>query len=104
MTDDQMDARLRRAGEVWREATPVAGHAPLQIRADHKVTGSGGCNSIGGDVQVTNSTLGLGGGLATTEMACLDDQVTTAAGHVDAMLSGDVRWSISGDELTLTKA
>jgi heat shock protein HslJ len=82
---------------------PVAGNASLLVGADDKVSGSDGCNSISGDVDVTGSTLGFGSGLATTEMACLDDQVTTTADHVDNMLSGDVTWKISGDELTLTK-
>jgi heat shock protein HslJ len=82
---------------------PVAGNASLLITADHKVSGSDGCNSISGDVDVTDSKLGFGNGLATTAMACLDDQVMTTADLVDTMLSGDVTWKISDDQLTLTK-
>jgi heat shock protein HslJ len=83
---------------------PVAGDAVLLIGADHNVKGSDGCNAMGGAVDVSDDTIGIGGGLSMTEMACLDAQVTATASHVDAVLSGDVKWSISGDQLTLTKS
>jgi heat shock protein HslJ len=82
---------------------PVAGNAGFVIDDANHLGGSDGCNSISGDVDVSGSTIGFGNGLATTEMACLDDNVMTTADHVDNMLSGDVTWSISGDQLTLTK-
>jgi heat shock protein HslJ len=81
---------------------PVAGNATLAIGDAHHLKGNDGCNSISGDIDVTASTIEVGT-LASTEMACLDQQVTASAQHVDAMLSGSLTWTIDGDLLTLTK-
>jgi heat shock protein HslJ len=81
---------------------PVAGDAVLGIGPDDVLKGNDGCNAIAGKVEVRASTIDVGN-LAKTEMACLDDQATATAQHVDAILSGTVTWVIAGNELTLTK-
>jgi heat shock protein HslJ len=83
---------------------PVAGKAAFQIDASDHLSGADGCNAISGDVGISSDTISFGNGLATTEIACVDDNATATAQQVDAMLSGDVTWSINNDALTLSKA
>lgn len=82
---------------------PVAGKAALSIDESDHLSGSDGCNSISGDVDVNATMIGFGNGLATTELAC-PNQMSATAEHVDALLAGDVAWRINDDELTLSKA
>lgn len=82
---------------------PVAGNGAFSIDADGHLKGNDGCNVMTGDVQIGDQTIDFGSGLAITEMACSDDNVMTTAQHVDAMLQGQVTWSIDGNELTLHK-
>ena len=82
---------------------PVAGNGAFSIDADGHLKGNDGCNVMTGDVQIGDTTVDFGAGLAITEMACSGDNVMTTAQHVDAVLQGQVTWSIDGDELTLHK-
>ncbi|HZC72931.1 MAG TPA: META domain-containing protein [Jatrophihabitans sp.] len=82
---------------------PVAGNPTLGIDDSNHVGGTDGCNKFGGDVTVDGAVIRFGA-LEISAMACPDDQVTATAEQVDATLSGDVTWSTSNDELTLSKA
>ena len=110
--DAPQPADLPLAGTNWtltkildadKRDLPVAGDATLLIDNGNHLTGSDGCNSISGDVTVGKTTIGFGNGLAVTELACTDDQVSATAEQVDHVLQGDVSWSIDGDELALTR-
>jgi heat shock protein HslJ len=94
---------LAKALDADKHDVPVAGNAALLIDDSNRLTGSDGCNSFSGDVTVDKTTIGFGAGLAITELACTDDQVAATAARVDAVLHGEISWSISGDELALTK-
>jgi heat shock protein HslJ len=99
------------AGTTWNlvgvtdangDDVPVAGKATLFIDDSGHLNGSDGCNSISGDVDISGATIDFGHGLATTEIAC-PNEVSATAEHVDALVSGDVTWSIGDDKLTLSK-
>lgn len=96
--------RLVGAKDANGNDLPVGGNPTFSVGPDGQVKGNDGCNSMTGDAQLADHTIDFGGGLAITEMACLDDKVTATAQHVDAMLRGQVEWSVEGDQLTLVKS
>ena len=67
--------------------------------ADGRVAVETGCNSGGGPVTVADTTLTFGP-LTLTEMACAGD-ARFVESAVTAVLSGDVRYAIEADTLTL---
>lgn len=83
-------------------STKVAGHASLTISGEQKLSGNDGCNSVSGDVTVRSGTIAFGQ-IGNTLMNCSAPDITATVSVVDAMLSGTVRYSIEGGELTLTK-
>lgn len=100
------------AGTNWALATitdadghdvPVAGKPVLGIDDSTHVGGTDGCNKFGGDISIDSAVIRFGA-LELSETACSDDRVTATAEHVDAVLSGDVAWSIDDGMLTLSKA
>lgn len=84
-------------------AVPVVAAAGLKFDA-HSVGGTDACNHIGGAVTVHDTQIELGG-LAMTDMACVNraDGFDAELALIHEVLSGTVRWSVSVDELTLTK-
>ena len=82
-----------------------AGDAQLTVSADGRLSGTDGCNHIGATVRVSAAELDVPA-LATTAMACLNPSPAAAIAErlIHAVLSGTVRWSVTGDALTLTKA
>src|SRR5262249_18022265 len=67
-----------------------------------KATGKIGCNSYGADVVITATTLSFSDFLST-RIAC---PFSDTGSRLSAMLGGDrpVRYTIAGDQLTLTAA
>jgi heat shock protein HslJ len=98
-----VDWRLVQVVDQAGHATQ-AGPAQLTVSADGRLSGTDGCNHIGATVQVSATELDVRG-LLTTDMGCLNPNpaIGIAERAIHAMLSGTVRWSVSGDELTLTK-
>ncbi|HEV7205711.1 MAG TPA: META domain-containing protein [Jatrophihabitans sp.] len=98
--------RLRPSGT---EGLPQTANLPagpgldalLEFTVGGKVSGSDGCNSFSGPVDIQASKLVLGN-LAITAMGCPDIQASTA--RIDRILVGDVGWTISNGQLVLTKA
>jgi heat shock protein HslJ len=81
-----------------------AGDAQLTVSADGRLSGTDGCNHIGAAVKVSATELEVPA-LATTAMACLNPNPAAAIAErlIHEVLSGTVRWSVLGDQLTLTK-
>ena len=99
------------AGTTWVADTLYDGdtvssavdHTSTNLRIDgSKATGKIGCNSYGADVVSTATTLSFSDFLST-RIAC---PFSDAGSRLSAMLGGDrpVRYTIVGDQLTLTAA
>jgi heat shock protein HslJ len=71
----------------------------LHVGTDGRITWNDGCNSRGGQVRVTATTLTVSD-VGGTEVHCSGDPVVDALG---AMLTGTVTYSIHQHELTLRK-
>jgi heat shock protein HslJ len=65
----------------------------------HRVTGTAFCNGYGGSYRVDGATMHVED-VAQTEMACLDAMDAEAA-FLTVLTAGDLRVSVSGDDLTL---
>src|SRR5262249_10564017 len=89
------------AVEVAGEPVAAGGEAPnLQFDPDaHRVSGSTGCNRIGGTYALDANTLRFGA-LATTRMACADAAMTLESRFSKA-LEVVRRWRIDGSHLNL---
>ena len=74
--------------------------ATLTFGADGTVTGSGGCNSLGGTYDVSDQTITFGD-VTSTLMAC-DDARMTQEGAVTQVLSGSAQFEIKDQTLTMT--
>jgi heat shock protein HslJ len=83
-------------------SVPTGVRASLSFTPDGKVTGSGGCNHLGGDYSLSGDAITFGE-VRSTLMACADDR-GTVEGKVLAVLRGTVRFRIEGDRLTLSAA
>jgi heat shock protein HslJ len=85
------------------DGTPVSPAVEAALRFDGTtVQGSDGCNQLGGPARISPSQITFGP-LSSTAIGCLDPNFTGAIGLIDAVLGGTVRWSVTGDELTLTR-
>lgn len=95
-------------GTSWTIVTidqmPTLPGIPTALRfADGNVSGSGGCNNIGGSYSVKGSDL-IFGALVTTKMACAETQMTQEA-KLLSLLSGKVNTRYTADgNLILTNA
>lgn len=96
-------------GTRWTVDTVVTGDAAGSVPggaeaylefADGKVTGSTGCNQLGGTAEVRGDRI-VFGALRTTKMACADE-VNRLERAVLATLRGEVTWKITADRLDLT--
>lgn len=67
-----------------------------------ELTGSGGCNQLGGHYLAEEGGRLLVPLLWSTEMACLPPGVMEAESAFLQVLSGARAWAIGGDELTVT--
>jgi heat shock protein HslJ len=80
-----------------------AGQTPtLLIAADGAVTLHTGCNGGRSTATVSGQTITFAP-VVTTKMACVDDAGQQTEAAVLAVLDGDVTWSITEQNLTLTK-
>jgi heat shock protein HslJ len=70
--------------------------------ANGRVTGSTGCNSLGGDATISGQTINFGSGPITTKMACVDNGVMAQERGILEVLKGDVTYKIESGRLTLT--
>ena len=76
--------------------------ATLVFGTDGKVSGSGGCNSFGGDYSVSGSTIRFSA-IASTLMACDDPKMGVEQQYLGA-LQGTVGFSLSGNALVISGA
>jgi heat shock protein HslJ len=80
-------------------ASTVPGEAHLTI-GDGRVTGHGGCNDFGADVEVGDGVVTFGQ-IESTARGCEPDLEALEL-HVFAVLEGEVGYRIESDSLTLT--
>jgi heat shock protein HslJ len=79
--------------------------APITVTlTDHEISGTDGCNHLGGPVRVSGDTIVIGD-LASTAMGCIDRPAgfDEAVAFVHRLLSGTVHWSVASRQLTLRK-
>jgi heat shock protein HslJ len=74
--------------------------AGLTFNEDGTVTGSSGCNGLGGDYTVEGDQITFGE-FVSTLMAC-DDPIMSQEGIVHEVLRGTAGYKIAGDTLTIT--
>jgi len=67
--------------------------ASLLIHSDGSFTASDGCNTLSGVVTITQGSMTFGD-VATTAIGCMDENVTKIASTIDAVLQGQVTWSV----------
>ena len=96
--DWRIDAVTDAAGDR-REVDPL--HDAV-LRFD----GEGGfsaktCNYTGGDVVITPSSLEWGDEIMSTEMGCVDEDVTWLETTMGALFSGTSTWDLTGDVLRI---
>lgn len=81
--------------------------APFRIDSAGQMVANDECNTISGPVTVTSSVLRFGD-LASTAMGCLDPGFSPPRAEqtrvINAVLSAQASWSITGERLTITKA
>ncbi|MDI1464579.1 META domain-containing protein [Catellatospora sp. KI3] len=96
-------------GTRWTVDTVVTGEAAGSVPggaaaylefADGKVSGSTGCNQLGGTAEVRGDRI-VFSALRTTKMACADE-VNRLERAVLAALRGEVVWKVTADRLDLT--
>lgn len=73
----------------------------LQFGADNRVSGSGGCNSFGGPYLVDGDSIAFGM-LASTLMACMDEDLMQQEAAFFQALNAVSSYAIEGNTLTLT--
>ncbi len=73
----------------------------LQFDEGGKASGSGGCNSFGGDYRVQGNAISFGN-LASTLRACADNRITQQEGNYLKALGAATRYEISGPQLTIS--
>lgn len=83
--------------------TAVPGVDAAITFADGNVGGTAGCNSFGGGYTVEGNTLTVGP-LASTMMACLDNNIMEQEAAVQANLQAAATYTIEGDILTIANA
>ena len=77
----------------------------LTLAGQGRANGNGGCNSFGGQYVARRATLTFSR-MISTMMACVGvnggDEIMTQERAMLSILNGDVRATVSGDELALT--
>ena len=74
--------------------------ATLTFADDGTVSGSGGCNSLGGEYEVKGNEITFGP-ITSTLMGCEDPRMTQE-GFVTQVLAGSAQYKIEDDTLTIT--
>src|SRR5215212_1516400 len=74
--------------------------AALTFADDGTVTGSGGCNSLGGEYEVKGNEITFGP-ITSTLMGCEEPRMTQES-FVTQVLTGTAQYEIEGDTLTIT--
>ena len=88
-------------GPVWTveeiAGAPVSGEAPvtLQLGADGRASGHGGCNGYGGPYTLAGDALRFGG-LAATRMACAPDVMDQEQRYFDTLAKVE-RYAVADD-------
>lgn len=95
-------------GDPWqltslRGVDQTGSSAFLQFGEDGRVSGSGGCNGIGGSFTSEGSKLSFGSDFVSTMMACEESIMTTEQGLLAALPEVD-GYSLAGGVLTLSDA
>jgi heat shock protein HslJ len=82
--------------------TPAVGDADatLTFSDDGTVTGSGGCNSLGGEYEVKSNEITFGP-ITSTLMGCEEPRMTQES-FVTQVLTGTAQYEIADDTLTIT--
>jgi heat shock protein HslJ len=75
--------------------------AGLTFNEDGTITGSSGCNGLGGDYTVEGDQITFGE-FVSTLMAC-DDPIMTQEDAAHKVMTGTATYTIEGDTLTITK-
>ena len=98
-TDWQLTALRNADGAALDLVSP----ATLTIGTD-QIGGTDACNHIGGPATLDAREIHVGD-LATTDMGCIGrpSGFDAEVALIHAVLTGSVGWSVTGDELTLTK-
>jgi heat shock protein HslJ len=74
--------------------------ARLQFLSSTQMLATDGCKSLASAVYISRSDLAFGGAPATSGGCSNANEVSV----IDAVLSGDVHWTVSGSTLTLVKS
>jgi len=95
---------LQSFGKPGEEIPPIEGTSvTLKIEPDGRITGTGGCNSYGADVQIGPGSLTIGP-ITSTKKACLEDSATQQEQEFFNALQSAARFELVSDRLTLTSA
>jgi heat shock protein HslJ len=92
--------RLTSYGDIADPHEAVSGiETSLAFGADGKISGSLGCNSMGGDYSISGQNITFGSVFAT-EMAC-DDARMAQEGEAFKILQGTASFKLDGNTLTI---
>jgi heat shock protein HslJ len=75
--------------------------ASIKFDSDGKLSGSGGCNSLGGDYKVEGDQITFGP-IISTLMACEEPRMTQE-GTVTQVMNESASYTIEGNMLTISK-
>jgi heat shock protein HslJ len=89
--------------EIGGETPPETVEPTLEFGDDEAVSGLGGCNQFNGSAEIGEGTIDIGP-IASTQMACPDEQLTQLETDYLAALEGAETWTVSGDELVIDGA
>lgn len=81
---------------------PAAGETSINFGADGQLAGNVGCNSFGGEYNVSGTSIKFGP-LVSTLMACMDT-IGEQESAVFAVFTNTAPFALSGDMLTITSA
>jgi heat shock protein HslJ len=102
VTADQLAGRTFLSTQVsGPDAVPLVDGSRVVLEfEDGRLSGTGGCNRLGGSYEVDGDALVLAGPLITTEMAC-DPPLMEQDAWVAALLEARPTLTLEGDTLTL---